>query len=289
MSGMAGAQAPKYRFYITRSDGTNVPLIPADELPTSIVVPGIPRTLSEAEMRGMVSLGSPQTHQLNSSAAVENSLLVDLSSPEIPAVSRPQLMYPTNTFLLRTGGDATMDQFDGFPVRAPNPTLQDSSEHTAKIDPKVVTEAPEPKLVLQVSQKVITKATSSNARTCPVAPPGICHYWIRTGECDFSQKDGGCVYSHTMPTTLEGLHALGKRDWPAWWKRINPHYSDYCWSWVRFGYCEWTRKNPDTPCHHFHQMPRYLQEFRRGGLFDAPKWYCAMYPKFKAIKDVPQG
>lgn len=51
------ASHPRPRFFLSRPDGTIVPLIPLDELPEDIIIPGVPRTMSLAETAGMVSLG----------------------------------------------------------------------------------------------------------------------------------------------------------------------------------------------------------------------------------------
>ena len=52
-------------------------------------------------------------------------------------------------------------------------------------------------------------------------PPDVekktyCTYWIRTGECDYTQQ--GCRYKHEVPD-LETLNRIGFRDFPLWWKR----------------------------------------------------------------------
>ena len=43
-----------------------------------------------------------------------------------------------------------------------------------------------------------------------------CSYWIRTGECDYTQQ--GCRYKHEMPD-LQVLNSIGFRDYPYWWKQ----------------------------------------------------------------------
>jgi len=48
----------KPRFFISRPNGTFVPLIPLDELPEHITIRGVPRTISPAETAGMFSLGT---------------------------------------------------------------------------------------------------------------------------------------------------------------------------------------------------------------------------------------
>ncbi|KAJ9640984.1 hypothetical protein H2199_005652 [Coniosporium tulheliwenetii] len=42
-----------------------------------------------------------------------------------------------------------------------------------------------------------------------------CTYWIRTGECDYTQQ--GCLYKHEMPDREE-LMKIGFREIPRWWK-----------------------------------------------------------------------
>jgi hypothetical protein len=43
-----------------------------------------------------------------------------------------------------------------------------------------------------------------------------CSYWIRTGECDYTQQ--GCRYKHEMPD-IQTLNCIGFRDFPLWWKQ----------------------------------------------------------------------
>ncbi|EON67577.1 hypothetical protein W97_06945 [Coniosporium apollinis CBS 100218] len=45
-----------------------------------------------------------------------------------------------------------------------------------------------------------------------------CTYWIRTGECDYTQQ--GCLYKHEMPDREE-LMKIGFREIPRWWKERN--------------------------------------------------------------------
>ena len=58
----------------------------------------------------------------------------------------------------------------------------------------------------------------------PLPPSGVepeqekkvyCTYWIRTGECDYTQQ--GCLYKHEMPD-LETLKKIGFISEPRWWK-----------------------------------------------------------------------
>jgi hypothetical protein len=55
----------------------------------------------------------------------------------------------------------------------------------------------------------------------PVMPtPGqkvYCAYWLRNGECGFTQT--GCLFKHVMPMKLEVLEACGLRDLPDWFRK----------------------------------------------------------------------
>jgi hypothetical protein len=42
-----------------------------------------------------------------------------------------------------------------------------------------------------------------------------CSYWLRTGECDFTQQ--GCIYKHEMPRDPRVLESLGLRGIPNWY------------------------------------------------------------------------
>jgi hypothetical protein len=61
-------------------------------------------------------------------------------------------------------------------------------------------------------------------RSTPTPPSGIvpdqdkkefCTYWLRTGECDYTQQ--GCLYKHEMPDRAT-LTKIGFRDVPRWWQ-----------------------------------------------------------------------
>lgn len=52
------ASHPKPQFFVSRPDGTIVPLIALDELPENITIRGVPRNLSPADTAGMLSLGT---------------------------------------------------------------------------------------------------------------------------------------------------------------------------------------------------------------------------------------
>ncbi|SLM36275.1 c-x8-c-x5-c-x3-h type zinc finger protein [Lasallia pustulata] len=46
-----------------------------------------------------------------------------------------------------------------------------------------------------------------------------CSFWIRRGECDYTQQ--GCLYKHEMPTDRETLKELGISIIPRWWREAN--------------------------------------------------------------------
>jgi hypothetical protein len=65
-----------------------------------------------------------------------------------------------------------------------------------------------------------TSATSSSSDITPASPPpapstkgNYCRHYCLHGNCRWGNT---CRYRHEMPTTLEGLQAVGLRDWPQW-------------------------------------------------------------------------
>ena len=58
-----------------------------------------------------------------------------------------------------------------------------------------------------------------------------CSFWIRRGECDYTQQ--GCLYKHEMPTDRETLKELGISIIPRWWREANA---------VRVGGSGWNEK-----------------------------------------------
>ena len=71
---------------------------------------------------------------------------------------------------------------------------------------------------------LVTAARIGYVPRRPLPPSGVepeqekkvyCTYWIRTGECDYTQQ--GCLYKHEMPD-LETLKKIGFIGEPKWWK-----------------------------------------------------------------------
>ena len=51
------SDSPRPHFFIVRGDGTKVPLVAVDELPSSFHILGVPSFINDAQSQGMVSLG----------------------------------------------------------------------------------------------------------------------------------------------------------------------------------------------------------------------------------------
>ncbi len=51
------SELPRPHYFVNRADGTKTPLIAVDELPFTICILGVPRTLNDAQTQGMMSLG----------------------------------------------------------------------------------------------------------------------------------------------------------------------------------------------------------------------------------------
>ena len=93
---------------------------------------------------------------------------------------------------------------------------------------KTPTSSPVDKTQAVIDAIVGAKQGPAAVRTQSAPPPSgsvpdqdkkeFCTYWIRTGECDYTQQ--GCLYKHEMPD-VDTLKAIGFRGTPKWWIEKN--------------------------------------------------------------------
>lgn len=240
------SQYPRLMYFITRSNGTIAPVIPADELPYSVRLEGVPRNMSPDETLGMQFLGAlPYTgtfFKTKDEGGSSPQRSADRSGT--PAHQRhhsngKQYMSPDALARQATANAAYSTLNLGNPyatsanpfTRAQDttPPIESSSSPTPPPqDPQAVIDA-----ILSSSSGAAIAAragytsTSPYSSTTSVPPSGKipdankkthCSYWIRTGECAYTQQ--GCMYMHEMPDA-EGLKALGFRGTPRWWLEKN--------------------------------------------------------------------
>lgn len=76
------------------------------------------------------------------------------------------------------------------------------------------------------SKRSCTQTTTSTKPATTKPPPNTpdqphqhCKHWCTHEICKWGQ---GCHYRHLMPMTLMGLYEVGLRDWPGWYRRMDP-------------------------------------------------------------------
>jgi len=213
---------PRLTHYIARTDGSLVPLIPADELPIGMSLVSVPRSLNIDQvfaLHRVATLPNSGLHFMlenRSSKPLQPTPVHSDTGPRSTLLSpAPQAIQAVSAVLESTSDSASSNAFEtvereSSSSRASRPT----SRAQARIDAIVAsTPPPDP-----------TEQDENTIRyDLPVPPSGIrpaphrkeyCTYWIRTGECDFIQQT--CMYKHDMPD-LPTLFRIGFRSVPAWW------------------------------------------------------------------------
>lgn len=234
--------SPRILYFISRSNGTLVPLIPADELPFNIRLLGVPRILSPDQIYGLQHVGSVPYTGL-------------IFKPEHDAVLQRSNSQPPMSHTRNFSGSGTMQHSSAYttPTKdnsmVPYPPFQLKTQHSLPSQPlsapihelattwrQPPTSAHNPDKTQDMIDAIIntpsgaeTAARIGYARKSTAVPPSgklpnldakvYCTYWVRHGECDYTQQ--GCLYKHEMPGSLEELKAIGVKGWPDWWKQKN--------------------------------------------------------------------
>lgn len=200
--------------FITRQNGTMVPLVALDELPATIALRGVPRTLSPYDVAGMTGLGTMESQH--------RQYVVD---------GPPQGFQPEQHKVAANGIYASK-----YATAASNHHLASSfgelglHDHAASS----TTHSPQSKAYgIKETQSTLScnmsndpvRSAESASRPLTIEDlarnpaPGVkeyCSYWLRHGECDYAQQ--GCLYRHEMPLDPPTLEKLGLRDIPRWYR-----------------------------------------------------------------------
>lgn len=223
---------PRLCYFISRSNGTCVPLIPADELPYSFRLQDVPRVMSIADTCGMQHVGAlPYTGQY--------------FRPEKSTMQRPSSEpNACDGFHTRSQSATSMKQFlapdamvrAGLLGQAPAPHMPTSHPAMASRPASAALSASNWRRpasdTIDSTQAAIDAIVAANpetsARATPTSrtstPPSgsapdqerkiYCTHWIRHGECDYTQQ--GCLYKHEMPNRAT-LEKIGFRTVPRWY------------------------------------------------------------------------
>lgn len=224
------SNSPRLNYFISRSNGNIVPLIPADELPYKMRLVGIPRVMRMEQTCGMSHVG---THPITGQYfKLESDVLHTATDPTI--IERRTIDAPKQLFV--TPDTSRYER--SKPDNPSTPTKGQTSSRQPRVPSTVATwrraeGTASPRSFVTVDNTTVSNSQSSIqpsqttlklART-PTSPPSsgssdvgdkvYCTHWIRHGECDYMQQ--GCRFKHEMPdkATLAGI---GFRTVPRWWQ-----------------------------------------------------------------------
>jgi hypothetical protein len=233
-------QPPRISFFISRNNGNIVPLIPADELPYSVRLSGVQRSMRMENTCGMQHVGNlPFTGQYFRLEAetLQQAINTNANHHKInSAVSAKQFLAP-DAMIRQNTGDSTPSPTTSLPTsdqtairQLPASTMAAtwrrqgdaisaaSSSAQATIDAIL---ASEPRPVRSIHTPPGGPSTPSSlsrnggTNTPESSDKVYCTHWIRHGECDYIQQ--GCRYKHEMPNKAT-LQSIGFRTVPRWWQ-----------------------------------------------------------------------
>jgi hypothetical protein len=234
-------QPPRISFFISRNNGNIVPLIPADELPYSVRLSGVQRSMRMENTCGMQHVGNlPFTGQYFRLEAetLQQAINTNANHHKInSAVSAKQFLAP-DAMIRQNTGDSTPSPTTSLPTsdqttirQLPASTMAatwrrqgdaisaaSSSSAQATIDAIL---ASEPRPIRSIHTPPGGPSTPSSlsrnggTNTPESSDKVYCTHWIRHGECDYIQQ--GCRYKHEMPNKAT-LQSIGFRTVPRWWQ-----------------------------------------------------------------------
>ncbi|CAI7580488.1 unnamed protein product [Penicillium crustosum] len=189
------------QFFCTRPDGTLTPLVALDELPTSVTIRGISRTLNAGETQGMTSCGlATQRAEPWFVNGVTQSSERDVGKEPLSDMHSLLLQILTNNDVpetMRSSAQAILIQG----IERPN-GLGGQGTSASGLSP--------------IAPTFYAKNSHTGNKHAASSKKEYCSYWIRHGECDYSQQ--GCLYKHEMPTDFHTIEKLGLRDIPRWFR-----------------------------------------------------------------------
>ena len=199
--------------FITRQNGTMVPLVALDELPATVSLRGVPRTLSPYDVGGMTGLGTvdsqhrqyvvdrPRQGFQPEQKVVENGLL---ASKYANIATNSDLESSFGTLDMRSSATSS-------PTRASHSKAYGIKETRSALPSNLRNDS------IRSTESATRPLTIEDLARSPA--PGVkeyCSYWLRHGECDYAQQ--GCLYRHEMPLDPPTLEKLGLRDIPRWYR-----------------------------------------------------------------------
>lgn len=201
-------------FFCARPNGVLTPLIAMDELPTHIIIRGIPRNISPGETQGMISCGVavPRPHPL----------IVDVPGSTVATGSNVQNVNWADAGEIE---DLLAKVLDQEPIS--NHLRHDIEDALVRYTNSVQQVSRLPSRIVNMADCILKAANKPQKE--------YCSYWIRHGECDYAQQGVfdpafsrvrylltwsgvGCLFKHEMPRDPALLARLGLRDIPKWYR-----------------------------------------------------------------------
>jgi hypothetical protein len=204
------------QLFITRQNGTMVPLVAADELPPTISIRGVPRVLSPHDIFGMTGVGTFNSRHRQYVVDCLNKGFDAFSVPGDGPLMGSSFAAPASRPL---NNDVPWG-VDRVPIFTAPPKVYGTQEHPPS-NPK----APFTNMSPSTFEPFAPSTESDlplfhNLEDLPIGrASGIkeyCSYWLRHGECDYAQQ--GCHYRHEVPLDRFTLEKLGLRDIPRWYR-----------------------------------------------------------------------
>ena len=210
----------KPQFFVTRQNGNMVPLIAMDELPSTIGIRNVSRSLSPYDISGMTGIGTYESRHLNyvvdtpetynKSALVDRSLMASRYAKLVdhhltsPSVTASLYQAPPKAYGIQEQAPASPlnPMAPSYPASCTSTPVHRGDRNASPV------QQPLP-------QWKDTSALPTKIRSAPGVKE-YCSYWLRNGECDYAQQ--GCLYKHEMPLDRATLERLGHRDIPKWYR-----------------------------------------------------------------------
>ncbi|KAJ6126791.1 Zinc finger CCCH-type [Penicillium sp. IBT 18751x] len=205
-------------FFCSRPDGSLTPLIAVDDLPLTLSVRGVSRALTPGETQGMTSCGvaTPRVEPwIVDGAPSDTCVMADERAHEIRSLLFKILREDSVQGDTRSAIQEVL--FRGFD--APSPIATTGSFPSVVSVPAPGTLSTFGHVTQSASQSGFANTQEGNVQVSQKnahSKKQYCSYWIRHGECDYSQQ--GCLYKHEMPMDTQLLEKLGLRDIPRWYR-----------------------------------------------------------------------
>ncbi len=204
------------QFFVTRQNGIMVPLVAVDELPSTLSIRDVPRTLTPHDISGMTGVGTVNARHRQYVVDVRNRdfqsapLRADSSLLESSFAPADDLPVKVESLLTANRASVFLDPPKAYGIQEQPPSSPKTSFANMPSSSSEQTEEP----------RLPDLPSFHNIDDLPIGrAPGVkeyCSYWVRHGECDYAQQ--GCLYRHEMPLDLGVLQKIGLRDIPRWYR-----------------------------------------------------------------------